>query len=433
MRKIRLIRGLGFFDSVMLGIGFLIGSGIFIMPLLMAKAAGTYSILALLLAGVYTILTGFCFAEAAAKLPKAGGLYSYAHEAFGNFIGFISGWTFWIGYWITIAAETWAIGYYLQFFLPQFPLISRVAFAAVVTLFLTFINYRGVKISGDVGDVFTIGKLLPIILFIAIGLFFIRPQNYFPLLPQNISLVPAVGTATLLALWPFLGVEIITVPEEEIKNVRKTVPKAILIAVATVIVIYVLVTVVFLGINWQRFINSQSPLADAFKNITSGYIGELGGIIIAAGALVSIIGALNAVILGSARISFAMARDKLFPKFFGKLHPKYRTPYLGIILQTIFALILAFSLTDFTQLATLAVMFTIIPYTLSCLAVLRLIRRAKGEKIILESRIVPVIAVIISLVLLTQFNNFIKIFGITFILIGIIFFIFRKKILKKID
>lgn len=157
-------------------------------------------------------------------------------------------------------------------------------------------------------------------------------------------------------------------------------PKAILIAVATVIMIYVAVTVVFLGVNWQNFANSQSPLADVFASLTSGYIGAFGGIIIAIGALVSIIGALHAVILGSARISFAMARDNLFPKFFGKLHPKYKTPYLGIAMQTIFALVLAFSLTDFTQLATLAVMFTIIPYTLSCLAVLRLIKKQKARK-----------------------------------------------------
>ncbi len=440
MRRIRLVRSLSFFDSVMLGLGFLIGSGIFIMPLLMAQVAGTYTLLALAIAGIYTILTGFCFAEAAAKLPKAGGLYSYAHQAFGNFVGFISGWTFWIGYWITIAAETWAIGYYLQFFLPNLALISRVSIAAVITLFLSIINYRGVKLSGDIEDVFTVGKLLPIILFIAVGIFFIQPQNYFPLLPQDsitkqtVSLVPAVGTAILLAMWPFLGVEIITVPEEEIKNARKTVPKAILIAVATVILIYVLVTTVFLGVHWQSFANSQSPLADVFTSLTSGYVGALGGIVIAVGALVSITGALNAVILGSSRISFAMARDRLFPKFFGKLHPKYKTPYIGIIVQTVFALILAFSLTNFTQLATLAVLFTVIPYTLSCLAVLRLIRRAKGEKIILESRIIPVVAVIISLILLTYFilyKSGLAIFGGGLLFVGILFFVFRKKILKE--
>jgi len=431
MRKIRFIRGLSFFDSLMLGIGFIIGSGIFIMPLLMAQQAGTFSLLAWVLAGIYSILTAFCFAEAAAKLPKAGGLYSYSHQAFGDAVGFISGWTFWIGYWITIAAEIWAIGYYLQFFVPQFSLLARVFIAALVGLVLSFINYRGVKVSGDIGDIFTIGKLVPLVLFIAIGLFFIQPQNYLPIIPQNVSPLPALGSATLLALWAFLGAEIITVPEEEIKNAKRVVPKAILIAAVTVIGIYLMVSAVFLGINWQRFADSESPLADAFTAITSGYIGGWGGVIIAVGALISIIGALNAVILGSARISFAMSRDNLFPKIFGRLHPKHKTPYIGIIIQTIFALVLAFSLTDFTQLANLAVMFTIIPYTISCLAVLRLIKKAKGDVIILESRVIPLLAVFISLILLTQFNDFVKIFGAAFVLIGILFFVFRKKVLRK--
>ena len=433
MRKIRFVRGLSFFDSVMLGIGFIIGSGIFIMPLLMAQQAGTFSLLAWVFAGIYSILTAFCFAEAAAKLPRAGGLYSYAHQAFGNGVGFIAGWTFWIGYWITIATEIWAIGYYLQFFLPQVALLTRVMIAAAVAVFLSFINYRGVKISGDIEDIFTIGKLLPLLLFIVVGLFFIQPQNYLPIIPQNVSPLPALGSATLLALWAFLGAEIITVPEEEITNARKTVPKAILIAAVTVIGIYMLVSAVFLGINWQRFVNSQSPLADAFAAITSGYMGSLGGIIIAVGALVSIIGALNAVILGSARISFAMARDKLFPKFFGKLHPKHKTPYVGIVVQTVFAMILAFSVTNFTELASLAVMFTIIPYTISCLAVLRLIKKAKGDLIVLESRVIPLIAVILSLILLTQFSISLQIFGAAFVFVGVLFFVFRKKILKKID
>lgn len=431
MRKIRFVRSLSFFDSVMLGIGFIIGSGIFIMPLLMAQQAGTFSLLAWVLAGFYSIITAFCFAEAAAKLPRAGGLYSYAHKAFGDGVGFIAGWTFWIGYWITIATETWAIGYYLQFFVPQFSLLTRVFIASLVALLLSLINYRGVKLSGDIEDIFTIGKLLPLLLFIAVGIFFIQPQNYLPIIPQNVSPIPALGSATLLALWAFLGSEIITVPEEEIKNARKTVPKAILIAATTVIIIYFLVSAVFLGTNWQKFANSQSPLADAFQAITSGYIGSLGGIILAVGALISIIGSLNAVILGSARISFAMARDRLFPKFFGRLHPKHKTPYIGIALQMVFAMVLTFSIPNFTELASLAVTFTIIPYALSCLAVLRLIKKAKGEKIILRSRVTPIVAVIISLVLLTQFDNLVKIFAGSFVLLGILIFLLRKKFLKK--
>lgn len=389
MRKVRFIRGLSFLDSVMLGIGFIIGSGIFIMPLFTAQKAGTLSLLAWVLAGIYTIITGACFAEAAAKFPKAGGLYSYAHEAFGDLIGFLAGWTFWIGYWITIATETWAIGYYLQYFLPETSTLTRVMIAAIVAVGLSFVNYRGAKGSANLGDFFTVAKLVPIFLFIVVGLLFIRLENYFPIIPQNISPLPALGSATLLALWAYLGVEIITVPEEEIKNGKRTVPRAIFVAVFTVIVIYMLVSFVFLGLNWRAFSSSQSPLAEAFQSITGRYVGSIGGIILAVGAIVSIVGSLNAVILGAARISYAMSRDKLFPEPFGRLHPAYKTPYVGILVQVILALILTFSLTDFTQLASLAVMFTLVPYTISCLAVFKLVKNAKHEKVILRSRYTP--------------------------------------------
>jgi amino acid transporter len=429
MRKIRFLRGLSFFDSVMLGIGFIIGSGIFLMPLLAAKEAGTYSLVAWLIAGIYCIITSFCFAENAAKLPKAGGLYSYAHEAFGNFIGFITGWTFWLGYWITIATEQWALAWYLKFFLPQLTDFLRVLIAVATGIILTIINFRGVKVSGKVEGGFTIGKLLPLLLFGLVGLLFLNTQNFYPLLPAGKIALPAIGSATILVLWAFSGAEIITVPEEEIKNARKTVPKAIMISVFTVMAVYLLVSGVFLGISrWENFANSESPLADA-ANI---FLGKAGGIILALGGLVSIVGALNAVILASSRISFAMSRDKLFPKSFAKLHKKYRTPYIALFAQMIFASILTFTITDFSTLATLVVFFTIVPYFFSSLAVLRLIKRAKGELHVIKSRIIPIISAVASISLLLLYLNQTLVLSVSFglLVLGVIVYLVRKRFLK---
>ena len=108
MRRIgtRFSKDLGLRDSVLLGVGFIIGSGIFLFPITMASMAGTYSLLSWVIGGVFTIVTGFCFAENASRIPKAGGLYSYAHQELGNTIGFLAGWSFWIGYWLTISTET---------------------------------------------------------------------------------------------------------------------------------------------------------------------------------------------------------------------------------------------------------------------------------------------------------------------------------------
>lgn len=438
MRKIRLLRSLSFFDSLMLGIGFIIGSGILLMPILAAKEAGAFSLVAWVIAGVYCILTGFCFAECAAKLPRAGGLYSYAHAAFGDFIGFMTGWAFWFGYWITIATEQWAVAWYLKFFLPELSDFYRIIIAASSGLFLTLLNFRGVKGSGDVEDVFTVGKLLPLLLFAVVGLFFINFQNYYPLLPAGKELLPAIGSATILVLWAYQGAEIITVPEEEIKNARKVVPKAIIISVVTVMAIYLVVSAVSLGVaRWEDFADSESPLAD----ISQVFLGRIGGIILAAGGLVSILGALNAVILASSRISFAMSRDKLFPKSFSRLHKKFRTPHVALLVQTVLATLLTFvpfvlagygMVLDFSGLASLVVFFTIIPYFFSSIAVLRLIKRAKGELHVIESRLIPVLAGIASLSLLYFFlqNVFILGLGLSLFLLGLVAYVMRKSFAK---
>jgi len=429
MRKLRVrfLKDLSFTDSVLLGIGFIIGSGIFLMPLLAAQEAGTYSIVAWIIAGIFGILTAFCFAECAAKLPRAGGLYSYAHEAFGNFTGFLTGWSFWIGYWITIATEQWAIAWYLKFFLPQLSDLIRVAIATSVGFVLTYINFRGVKMGGDVEDAFTIGKLIPLLLFGLVGLFFINYQNFYPLLPQGKLLAPAIGSATILVLWAYQGTEIITVPEEEVKNARRVVPKAILISAFTVMGVYLLISFVFLGISrWEVFSNSQSPLADASKL----FLGDIGGLILAVGGLISIVGALNAVILASARISFAMARDKLFPKSLSILHKKFRTPVHALLLQTILATAVTFLITDFVTLASLVVFFTIIPYFFSSIAVLKLIKKSKGQLHILKTRLIPIIAAAFSLWLLTQFSSLILVVGLLLLLVGIAFYLTRKPFLR---
>lgn len=438
MRRIRFFRGLSFFDSLMLGIGFIIGSGIMIMPILAAKEAGAFSLVAWIIAGVYCILTGFCFAECAAKLPRAGGLYSYAHAAFGDFVGFMTGWAFWFGYWITIATEQWAVAWYLKFFLPQLSDFFRIVIAAASGLFLTALNFRGAKASGEVEDTFTVGKLLPLILFAAVGLFFINFQNYYPLLPAGKELLPAIGSATILVLWAYQGAEIITVPEEEIKNAKKTVPKAIIISIVTVMAVYLLVSGVALGVaKWEIFAGSESPLAD----IAETFLGKAGGIILAVGGLISIFGALNAVILASARISFAMSRDKLFPKSFSRLHPKFRTPHVALLIQTVLAMSLTFLpfllinygvVLDFAGLASLVVFFTIIPYLFSSLAVLKLIKKAKGELHIIESRLIPVLSGIASLLLLVFFYNqtFVLLIGLALFCLGLVAYFLRKKFAK---
>jgi amino acid transporter len=429
MHKVRLIRGLGYLEAVMLGIGFIVGSGIFIIPLLVAKEGGTLSIFSWVIGGIFSILTGFCFAELAAKVPEAGGPYAYAHRAFGNTTGFMVGWIFWVYYWVTIAGEVLAIALYLQFIFPQFSNLLRVFISLIIMIVLTVINIRGVKAGGKAENIFTIGKLLPLIIFGIIGLFFIKFSNFHPLIPEGKTVISAIGSSTILVLWAYLGAEIITVPENEIKNAKKNIRKSIMISIFTTNFLYLLVVFVTLGVvSWTNY-GSYSTLFEISKT----FMGEIGGYILLIGGLVSIIGALNAVILACARIAMAISIDNMFPKFLQHIDKKYRTPNYALILQTILAIILVFIVSDFTTAASLSVLLVIVTYLFSCFAVLKLIKKVKGEMLVLESKVAPVVSIIACILFMTQFP--IRIWGlfIALILIGLIVFLSRRKKIKLIQ
>ena len=401
MRRLRLARALGFWDAVFLGVGFIVGSGIFIMPVLAAQTAGSWSLFAWIAAGLYTILTGLCFAELAVRIPRAGGLYAYAHKELGTFLGFFTGYSFWLGYWITIAVEILALAWYLSFFTGiSFEL--RISIAVFIALLFTFINYRGVKWGGETEDFLTTGKLVPLGILILIGIPLFNPSAFaagFQLngvaQPSAQDVLPVFFSSLILILWAYQGVEIITVPEEEIKHAKKTVPKAIMVSVVSVIVLYSLIALVVLGsVNWMDFSASESALAD----IGTALAGSWMGVLLAVGGLVSILGALNAVILAAARIGFAMARDGLFPRFFVHIHEKHFTPDYALGIQFVLVGALIWFYRDFVTLASLAVFFTLIPWFFSCLSAVRMQRELHPHSLF-NHEAVPALATVLTLVL----------------------------------
>ena len=171
-----------------------------------------------------------------------------------------------------------------------------------------------------------------------------------------------------------------------------------MIASVSTMIIYLLVVVAFLGAaRWTSFTASQSPLAAVFSSITHS---EIGGIIITVGGVLAIIGSLNAVILGTARIATAMSNDGLFPKIFGRISVKRQTPYMSLLIQTVIAVILTYTVKDFVTLASIAVFFTIFPYAITAFATLGLIKKAGGRLDILHSKAIPLITGLVSIILL---------------------------------
>jgi amino acid transporter len=165
-----------------------------------------------------------------------------------------------------------------------------------------------------------------------------------------------------------------------------------------------------------------------FEAATRRYVGNAGGILLAIGGLIAILGSMNAVILGTSRISYAMARDKLFPSVFNHLHPKFKTPDYAMIIQTILAVSLVYSLTDFAALASLTVMFTIIPYLFSCLATVKLVAKVGWKTHVLHTRWTPVLAIIFSIALFYYIGYRILLMGLLFMLAGLgFYYLFLRK------
>jgi amino acid transporter len=275
---------------------------------------------------------------------------------------------------------------------------------------------------------------VPLILFAIVGLFFIKPSNYYPLAPAGNPNIPAaIGSATILALWAYLGVEIITVPMDEIKNAKKIVPRAIIITVLVVMAVFLAVATVALGITrYESHVGSGTPLADILQATTQGFVGNIFGLLMAVGGMIAIIGSLNAVILGTPRISFAMAKDKLFPGFFTYVHPKFKTPAIGILAEAIIGITVLLLVADLQSLAGLAVMYTVIPYFLSSLATIQLIRKDNWKSQVVKTRWIPILSVIASIAFFFYFQPTVLLVGAILLLVAIPVYMSRRRFGNRI-
>lgn len=377
---------------------------------------GPASLIAWVIAGIMAIFIALSFAECSSILPRAGGPYVYAKEAFGDFVGFLAGWSLLIAGWSALAVFPLAFVAYLQYFLPNMSFILQTVVKIIFVLFLAFINYVGAKDAGIANDILTIIKVTPIIIFtiIGIGYFLLNPQvlvsNYSPFLPLGLG---SLGSAIVLVFWAYVGFELVTVPSEDIENSKKNIPRAIILGMGIIVLFYFITNFVILGIvPWTQLAGSTAPLALA----GFGLLGALGATFITLGALFSIAGSDEAGILSITRIPYAMAGDGLLPKIFAKLHPKYDTPYASIIFITSTALI-ASIFGNIGQLIILSVFTILFCYLITCLSVFPL--RKKYKKVIKVPSITPVIGVIVSIYIMSQCDINQIITGIALIAVGI--------------
>ena len=364
-----LVRGLRRWDLVALVINSIVGAGIFGLPAKVFALAGTYSLLAYVVAAIAVVLVILCFAEVGSRFKATGGPYLYARVAFGPLVGFQVGWLLWLGRIAGSAALCNLFVSYLGYFVPAVGATPWRSVAIVTTIAaLAGANLIGVRVTAAVTNALTLGKLIPLCLFILVGLFFVDPQRYSLTPPPDYG---SFSHAALLLVFAYTGFEGAVIPTGEMRDPARQLPFALLTGPAVVVLVYLLVQTVCIG-TLPDLAHSERPLSDA----SLGFLGTRGASLIAAAALVSIGGTLNAQIFATPRLLFAMGERRQLPHMFSTTHVRFRTPVAAIALTSMVTLGLSL-FTTFLSALTIGVIARLVVYTITC-AALPVLRRNAG-------------------------------------------------------
>ena len=366
----KLDRQLGLFDSTMMVVGIVIGSGIFMTTGLMADALPSASLILIvwLLGGLQMLAGALTYAELGAAMPKAGGQYVYLREAYGSLPAFLFGWVAFIAYLTgTNAAIAVAVAEHLGSFYPSisthnivigfdyFSISGGQIFAISLILILSFINYLGILFGKWIQNVFTILKIGSILFFALAGLF-ISTGNHidFSINPTSMSIgsiLTGMGIALVAVTWTVGGWEYVTFAAGEIKNPKKNLPLALIIGTVVILVLYIMINIAYLKVLPMDSLIGELKVGEATAKSLYGP-GIAGAFVVV--VIISMFGSLNGNILVGPRISYAMAKDKLFFSKAADVHPKFHTPGNAIMIQGFWASVLALSGT-FEEIITLVV------------------------------------------------------------------------------
>jgi amino acid transporter/nucleotide-binding universal stress UspA family protein len=355
--EVRLSREMTLMDATLIGVGAMIGAGIFVLTGIAAGVAGPALILTFALNAIVAFLTAMAYAELGSCFHDAGGGYLWVKEGLPKWNGFLSGWMSWFAH--AVACSLYALGFGAYFghvlqelgvAVPQWGFMSPQKTLAVVTaVVFAYINFRGASETGKVGNLVTITKIVILTIFVGFGLELMLHRGnwqaaFDPFMPYGWGGVFKAMGLTFIA---FQGFEVIAQSSEEINNPRKNIPRATFLSLIIVIPIYLLVAVTALGsvqpgnvTAWEYLAgHKEIALVEVARQFFKG-----GGVLILIGGLISTMSALNATIYSSSRVAFAMGRDRNFPAFFSKVHPKNFTPQWSILVSLAVVILMSVSL-----------------------------------------------------------------------------------------
>jgi amino acid transporter len=342
----------------MIGVGAMIGAGIFVLTGIAAGEAGPALVLAFFLNGIVTTFTALSYAELGSAFPEAGGGYLWVKEGMGGTQGFLAGWMSWFAH--AVACSLYGLGFgrfAVELLSLSWPEVHEIAhpltlgFMVAVVILFAYINFRGASEAGLVGNVITVAKVIILGVFIIIGIKAITEQPNLNVFTDNFipNGIGGVFVAMGLTFIAFEGYEIIAQSGEEVKNPKETVPKAIFISIIVVVIIYVLVAFVAIGAVTVPAEAGNIPVWEyleearevAIVRAAEQFMGRWGGILILISGLASTMSALNATIYSSSRVSFAMGRDHNLPEIFGRIHNKMHTPHYAVIISAVLVIVMA--------------------------------------------------------------------------------------------
>ncbi|MCY8817513.1 amino acid permease [Bacillus atrophaeus] len=434
-----LSRSLSAFDLVLLGIGCVIGTGIFVITgTVAATGAGPALILSFILAGLACALAAFCYAEFSSSIPVSGSVYTYSYATLGELLAFLIGWDLMLEYVIALAAVATGWSSYFQSLLAGFHLHIPAALtgapgsspgavfnlpAAVIILIITAIVGRGVKESTRFNNVIVLMKIAIILLFIIVGIGYVKPDNWSPFMPFGINGVIASAATVFFA---YLGFDAVSNASEEVKNPQKNMPIGIIGALAICTILYIAVSLVLTGMMPYTQLNVGDPVSFALKFVGQD---QLAGII-SVGAIVGITTVMLALLYAQVRLTFAMSRDGLLLALFAKVHPTFKTPFQNTWLTGIVAVGIA-GFINLGTLAHLVNMGTLAAFTVISIAVIVL--RKKHPDVTASFRVpfvpvVPIISAGLCLYLASSLPGVTWLSFVIWIAVGaVVYFLYSKK------
>jgi amino acid transporter len=415
-------RDLGLFDASMIGIGAMIGAGIFVLTGIAAGEAGPAALLAFGLNGAVTVLTALTYAELASAFPEAGGGYAFIKKAFPGATGFASGWMLWFAY--IVACSLYALGfgsYFWELVHGYAPAVANLVFDAVgertavlavtvliCALFIS-LNYRGTAVTGRAENLLTMGKIAILSVFILYGLKAVlgdtagAAREFTPFLPRGVTGVVLAMGLTFIA---FEGYDLIATVAEEIKSPEKTIPRATFISLGVAVVIYLLILFVSIGAihpedgskSWEFLGRYQET---AIVEAAKSFMPLFGVALVVFGGLLSTTSALNATVLASSRVAFSMGRERMLPRSVATIHPRRRTPHVAVLVTGVIVVAVAVAFPIHVVGSAASLMF-LLTFTLVNLSLIALRRKVPGARPTFRVPLypaVPVAAILLNLYL----------------------------------